>query len=92
MGMSVWVFFGMLAIGLIWSLRSKRLSILDGLLSVSVFLLYYLIGYAWDISVLSSVAFKEDQLTVSFPGIILLAGTFLLVKWAISKTREFMQA
>jgi hypothetical protein len=85
MNFGAWIFFSVIVIGFIFGVKNKRLTILDVFLFISIYLAYYFIGYLLHNEMLSSFTFKGDGLTISFVGIILLIGTFLLIRYVINK-------
>lgn len=88
MNFGAWIFFIVFAIGLILAVKNKRMTKLDMLLFIAIVLVYYLIAYLFDNEMLSPFIFKEDSFIISFVGLILLIGTFLLVRYIINKFRN----
>lgn len=68
-----------------WGIKNKRVTILDTFIITTIYIVYYYIGYLLHNEVISPISFKDDRLTISFVGLFLLLGTFLLVRYMIGK-------
>lgn len=88
MNLGAWIFFIVVVIGLILAVKNKRITKLDVSLFIVIVLVYSLIAYLFDNEMLSPFIFKENSFTISFVGIILLFGTYLLFKYVINKFKE----
>ncbi|WP_117161691.1 hypothetical protein [Paraliobacillus sp. X-1268] len=82
------IFFIVVVIGLILAVKNKKITKLDMSLFIVITLVYYLIAYMFDYDMLSPFIFKENSSTISFIGIILLFGTYILLKYVINKFKE----
>jgi len=85
MYLGTWIFFVVVGIGFIWGIKYKNLTILNVILIIIVYLLYFFIGYLLKMDVLNTFTFTENGLKVSFVGIILLLATFLIIRYFIHK-------
>ena len=88
MNFGAWIFFIVFVIGIILAVNDKRMTKLDMSLFIATVLVYYLIAYLFDNEMLSPFIFKEDSFIISFVGLILLIGTFVLVRYIINKFKK----
>ncbi|MBM7602724.1 putative MAPEG superfamily protein [Metabacillus crassostreae] len=88
MNFGAWIFFIVVVVGLIWSVKNKRITKLGMSLFLVIVLVYYLIAYIFNNEILSPFIFKGDSFTISFVGVILLFGTYHLLKYVINKFWE----
>lgn len=88
MNFGAWIFFIVVVIGLILAVKNKRITKLDMSLFIVVTLVYYIIAYMFDYDMLSPFIFKKNSFTISFIGIILVFGTYILLKYVINKFKE----
>lgn len=88
MNFGVWIFLIVVILGLINAIKNKGITKLDISLLIIIVVVYYLIAYFFDNELLSPFIFTENSFTISSLGIILLFGTFLLIKYVITKLKE----
>lgn len=88
MNLGAWIFFVVAVIGLILGVKNKKITKLDMSLFIVIVVVYYLIAYLFDNKMLSPFIFEADSFTISFIGIILLFGTYLLLKYVINKFKK----
>ncbi|MCC3357061.1 hypothetical protein [Bacillus sp. REN16] len=80
-----WIFFIVFIVGLLLAVKNKRITKLDTSLFIVTMLMYYLLAYLFDNEMLSPFIFTKDSFMISSLGIILLVGTFLLLRYVINK-------
>jgi hypothetical protein len=82
-----WIFFILLLINILLLVKSEKVTILDTLIIFSIYIVYYFIGSLFNTDMLNAITPNGDGIQINSLGVLLLVGTFLLIKYVIKKLR-----